>query len=96
MIGSDGSPCRASVATARPDDPRGHATMELHYSIKGLRGYARALYAHDVEFYAACAASKDEDEYDALARMAIDPSSTRTRWPAFAMLRVRGSTPTKS
>lgn len=72
IIGSHGSPCRVTVATARPDDPRGHATMELHYSIPGVRGYARALYADDVARYATRDSDGFEDDYDTLARMAVD------------------------
>jgi len=69
IIGADGAPCCASVATGRPDDPRGSALVELHYSIPGLRSYARVLYARDV---VELVNSDGGDDVDTLARMAID------------------------
>jgi hypothetical protein len=72
ILGRDGSTCRVTVATARPDDPRGYATAELHFSIPGLRSHARAIQASDITYLIFDAPESADDEYMTLTRMAID------------------------
>lgn len=70
ILGTDGQVYRATLGLARPDDPRGPAVAEVHYSAPDVRGSARAIFASDVIFHVSHPGIGDE--YDTLAEMAID------------------------